>query len=69
MDGLFTKKQLLSASDRVNLLGNRLVVIAPKARPIKLKIDKSFDFTKVFKVNSVQVIPRVCPWVNMQSRL
>ncbi|MDU6056696.1 MAG: molybdate ABC transporter substrate-binding protein, partial [Acinetobacter junii] len=30
-----------------NLLGNRLVVIAPKARPIKLKIDKSFDFTRV----------------------
>ncbi len=41
------KKQLVSANDRVNLLGNRLVVIAPKARPIKLKIDKSFDFTRV----------------------
>ena len=40
-------KQLVSASDRVNLLGNRLVVIAPKARPIKLKMDKSFDFTRV----------------------
>ena len=40
-------KQLVSASDRVNLLGNRLVVIALKARPIKLKIDKSFDFTRV----------------------
>lgn len=41
------KKQLVSANDHVNLLGNRLVVIAPKARPIKLKIDKSFDFTRV----------------------
>ncbi len=41
------KKQLVSANDRENLLGNRLVVIAPKARPIKLKIDKSFDFTRV----------------------
>ncbi|MEN8320073.1 molybdate ABC transporter substrate-binding protein [Acinetobacter junii] len=41
------KKQLVSANDRVNLLGNRLVVIAPKARPIKLKIDKSFNFTRV----------------------
>ena len=41
------KKQLVSANDRVNLLGNRLVVIAPKARPIKLKIDKSFDFARV----------------------
>ncbi|MBC9230497.1 molybdate ABC transporter substrate-binding protein [bacterium SPL81] len=41
------KKQLVSANDRVNLLGNRLVVIAPKARPIKLKIDKSFDFTRI----------------------
>lgn len=41
------KKQLVWANDRVNLLGNRLVVIAPKARPIKLKIDKSFDFTRV----------------------
>ncbi|MDU2407777.1 MAG: molybdate ABC transporter substrate-binding protein [Acinetobacter junii] len=41
------KKQLVSANDRENLLGNRLAVIAPKARPIKLKIDKSFDFTRV----------------------
>lgn len=41
------KKQLVSANNRVNLLGNRLVVIAPKARPIKLKIDKSFDFTRI----------------------
>lgn len=41
------KKQLVSVNDRVNLLGNRLIVIAPKARPIKLKIDKSFDFTRV----------------------
>ncbi|UTO21170.1 molybdate ABC transporter substrate-binding protein [Acinetobacter sp. Z1] len=40
-------KQLVSTNDRVNLLGNRLVVVAPKARPIKLKIDKSFDFTRV----------------------
>jgi len=38
-------KQLVAPTDRINLLGNRLVVITPKDRPIKLKMDKSFDPT------------------------
>jgi len=40
-------KQLVTAADRINLLGNRLVVITPKDHPLKLKIDKSFDPSKV----------------------
>ncbi|WP_150953181.1 molybdate ABC transporter substrate-binding protein [Acinetobacter sp. WC-323] len=42
-------KQLLAATDRINLLGNRLVMITPKDRPIKLKMDKSFDPGKVIQ--------------------
>jgi len=38
-------KQLVAPTDRINLLGNRLVVITPKEHPIKLKMDKSFDPT------------------------
>ncbi|EPG38566.1 molybdate ABC transporter substrate-binding protein [Acinetobacter colistiniresistens] len=42
-------KQLVAAADRINLLGNRLVVITPKDHPIKLKMDKNFDPTKVIQ--------------------
>jgi molybdate transport system substrate-binding protein len=42
-------KQLVVPTDRINLLGNRLVVITPKDRPIKLKMDKSADPTKVIQ--------------------
>ncbi|NNP71027.1 molybdate ABC transporter substrate-binding protein [Acinetobacter sp. Ac_5812] len=42
-------KQLVAPTDRINLLGNRLVVITPKERPIKLKMDKSFDPTQVIQ--------------------
>ncbi|MCI3877871.1 molybdate ABC transporter substrate-binding protein [Acinetobacter higginsii] len=42
-------KQLVVPTDRINLLGNRLVVITPKERPIKLKMDKSFDPSKVIQ--------------------
>lgn len=42
-------KQLVTAADRINLLGNRLVVITPKDRPLKLKMDKSFDPSKVIQ--------------------
>lgn len=42
-------KQLVVPTDRINLLGNRLVVITPKDRPIKLKMDKSVDPTKVIQ--------------------
>lgn len=42
-------KQLVTAADRINLLGNRLVVITPKDHPLKLKMDKSFDPSKVIQ--------------------
>ncbi|WP_043972142.1 MULTISPECIES: molybdate ABC transporter substrate-binding protein [Acinetobacter] len=42
-------KQRVAAADRINLLGNRLVVITPKDHPIKLKMDKNFDPTKVIQ--------------------
>jgi molybdate transport system substrate-binding protein len=42
-------KQLVTAAARINLLGNRLVVITPKDHPLKLKIDKSFDPSKVIQ--------------------
>lgn len=42
-------KQLVVPADRINLLGNRLVVITPKDRPIKLKMDKSVDSTKAIQ--------------------
>ena len=42
-------KQLVVPTDRINLLGNRLVVITPKDRPIKLKMDKSVDPTKAIQ--------------------
>ncbi|MCH7336657.1 molybdate ABC transporter substrate-binding protein [Acinetobacter sp. NIPH 2699] len=42
-------KQLVAEKDRINLLGNRLVVITPKDRPIKIKMDKSFDPNTVLR--------------------
>jgi molybdate transport system substrate-binding protein len=42
-------KQLVVPADRINLLGNRLVVITPKDRPIKLKMDKSVDPTNAIQ--------------------
>ncbi|MEF9956865.1 MAG: molybdate ABC transporter substrate-binding protein [Acinetobacter sp.] len=42
-------KQLVAATDRVNLLGNRLVLITPKDRPVKIKMDKNFDINQVMQ--------------------
>ena len=39
-------KQFVAESDRVNLLGNRLVLITPKDRPIKIKMEQKFDLNK-----------------------
>jgi molybdate transport system substrate-binding protein len=40
-------KQLVAGNDRINLLGNRLVLISPKDRPIKIKMDQKFDPTQI----------------------
>jgi len=37
------EKNLIDAASRSNLLGNALVLVAPKDRPVKLKIAKGFD--------------------------
>jgi len=48
MDYLQNKK-LVAANDRINLLGNRLVIITPKGQSLKVKLDKTIDPNKVFK--------------------
>lgn len=47
MDYLQNKK-LVAANDRINLLGNRLVLITPKGQSLKVKLDKTTDPNKVF---------------------
>jgi len=47
MDYLQNKK-LVAANDRLNLLGNRLVLITPKGQSLKVKLDKTTDPNKVF---------------------
>lgn len=47
MDYLQNKK-LVAANDRLNLLGNRLVLITPKGRSLKIKLDKTTDPNKAF---------------------
>lgn len=42
-------KQMVAATDRVNLLGNRLVLIRPKDQPLKIKIEKTFDISTVLQ--------------------
>lgn len=42
-------KQIINAKDRINLLGNRLVLITPKDHPLKLKMVKGFDPSKVLQ--------------------
>src|SRR5450830_831130 len=41
-------KNLIDVSSRINLLGNRLVLIAPKGRSFKVDFKNSFDFAKAF---------------------
>ncbi|MDR6796494.1 molybdate ABC transporter substrate-binding protein [Acinetobacter calcoaceticus] len=47
MDYLQNKK-LVAANDRINLLGNRLVLITPKGQSLNVKLDKTTDPNKVF---------------------
>lgn len=42
-------KKLIEPNKRVNLLGNRLVLISPKSKPVKIKMDKSFDPSTAFQ--------------------
>jgi len=41
-------KTLLKADSHVNLLGNQLVLIAPKNKAFKVEMDKSFNFAGAF---------------------
>ncbi len=43
------KKQRINKSSRVNLLGNRLVVIAPKGREFTVSTKQNFNFANAFK--------------------
>ncbi|ARD28982.1 molybdate ABC transporter substrate-binding protein [Acinetobacter lactucae] len=47
MDYLQNKK-LIVANNRINLLGNRLVIITPKGQSLSVKLDKTIDPNKVF---------------------
>jgi len=47
MDYLQNKK-LVATNDRLNLLGNRLVLITPKGQSLKIKLDKTTDPNKAF---------------------
>ncbi|NUF36513.1 molybdate ABC transporter substrate-binding protein [Acinetobacter lactucae] len=47
MDYLQNKK-LVVANNRINLLGNRLVLITPKGQSLNVKLDKTTDPNKVF---------------------
>lgn len=41
-------KKLINTASRKELLGNKLVIVAPKGRGFNVKFDKSFDFAKAF---------------------
>ncbi|MBC7787340.1 MAG: molybdate ABC transporter substrate-binding protein [Methylophilaceae bacterium] len=41
-------KKRIDVATRVNLLGNRLVIIAPKGKNFKVQTDKSFNFSSAF---------------------
>lgn len=41
-------KSSINKATRKNLLGNKLVLIAPKGRTFEIKFDKAFDFSKTF---------------------
>ncbi len=47
MDYLQNKK-LVATNDRINLLGNRLVLITPKGQSLNIKLDKTTDPNRVF---------------------
>lgn len=76
-------KKLINSKQRVNLLGNKLVLIAPKNQKIQLKIQKGIDPTQAFtgrlctgNVNSVpvgkyakQALISLDWWIKIQPRL
>jgi molybdate transport system substrate-binding protein len=41
-------KNLINAESRLNLLGNHLVLIAPKGKSFKVETDKTFNFASAF---------------------
>lgn len=41
-------KKLIDTASRKDLLGNKLVIVAPKGRSFKVQFDKAFDFSKAF---------------------
>jgi len=41
-------KNLINAESRLNLLGNHLVLIAPKGKSFKVETDKSFNFAEAY---------------------
>jgi molybdate transport system substrate-binding protein len=41
-------KNLIKAESKVNLLGNHLVLIAPKGKSFKVQMDKGFNFANAF---------------------
>jgi len=41
-------KKRIDASSRINLLGNHLVLIAPKGKAFKVQTDKTFNFANAF---------------------
>ena len=42
------KTKRVAANDRINLLGNRLVLITPKGQSLNIKLDKTTDPNRVF---------------------
>ena len=40
--------ELFAVASRKDLLGNKLVIVAPKGRSFKVQFDKAFDFSKAF---------------------
>lgn len=55
------EKDLLKADSKINLLGNRLVLIAPKGKSFKVEMKQSFNFNNAFTgklcVGEMQSVP------------
>ena len=76
-------KSFINKASRKNLLGNDLVLITPKGKPIEVKFDKSFDFSKTFEgrlctgdIDSVpagiyakEALTNLGWWNNIKSRI
>jgi molybdate transport system substrate-binding protein len=73
----------ISSGTRVNLLGNRLVLIAPKGQGFAVEMDKGFDFANAFEGKLCTGEPGVVPvgiyakqslqalawWTRLQNRI